>query len=397
MRKLYITLGTAVLLCGAFSSAAAQRQLPIRKGGFRTPANQVATGSFSSPITHVGVRQTFPNVVILDDENLTIAPRNFLSNARNAAQVRTLDPMHSVVNKAAVERQALTAPQFVPYDGNGICPLNMKEFFSAAPAEAPQWVGTFGLSQGVGVAIVSKQGSRVLRTSVAYIDSRTEIGAGKSEEFFQQAVDKNATDVDVYLLANTSNSVPNKYADNFSDPTKVRPVNNSPEEIVRQVKASLAAFSRLPVRYHEKLSGVSQFAVNTQTGQISNEISFPRDFKWTEVDELHFNQSIRNALTPAELSPSPAMRGIMLQRTHAGPGLVRESFPGLGVEILNDADGTIRPIGAQGTVPAVAPKNQMPLGSGLVPADKVNVPVREHLPGVGYVLDDEAGTFVPER
>ncbi|WP_428048794.1 hypothetical protein [Candidatus Avelusimicrobium caledoniensis] len=397
MRKLYITLGTAVLLCGTFSSAAAQGKVSIFRGGVRTPVRKLVAGPGSSPVTHVGIREVFPNVVILDDENLTIATRDFLSNAATPSKVRTLDPMRPLVNATAVAEQIAAVPHFVPYDGNGISPLNMKEFLSATPAEAPQWVGAFGLTQGVGVVIISKQGPRVLRTSVAYIDSRTEIGSGKSEGFFQQAVDKNATDVDVYLLANNSNTAPKKYADNYSDPAKVRPVSNSPDEIVRQVKGYLASFSRPSIHYYEKLSGVSQFAVNTQTGLLSNGVSFPRDFRWTDVDELHFNQSIRNALVPAELSPSPAMRGIILQRTHPGNGPVRESFPNLGVEILNDADGTIRPIAGRETAPVIAP-GKLPLGSGFTPIDNVgNRLVREHLPGVGYILDDEANTFVPEQ
>jgi len=395
MKKLYTTLSTAVLLCGVVSSAAAQR-LPIPKGGsLATSARRAVSGAVSSPLKHVGIRQSFPGVVILDDENLTIATQDFLANAASAAQVRTLDPMRSVVNAAALEERVALLPRFAPYDGAGVCPLSMKEFFSATPAQSPRWVGTFGLNQGVGVVIVSQQGPRVLRTSVAYIDGRTEIGAGKSEEFFQQAVDKNATSVDVYLLANNSTTATKKYADNYSDPAKVRPVSNSPEEIVRQVKAHLASFSGKPIRYYEKLNGVSQFAVNTQNGRVSDDVSFPRDFKWTELDELHFNQSISNALMPAELLPSPAMRSILLHRPGSNASPVRESFPELGVEILNDADGTIRPIAGEGNVPA--PQTKTDLGSGFRPGNAETVPVREHLPGAGYILDDEAGTFVPER
>ena len=329
-------------------------------------------------------REVFPEigVGIRDNEELTVTPLNFL---RSGAHDKAVKGMPLIQMQAAARGNVSpaqlreTKPVFVPFDNaQKVSYVGVKEYFSATPEESPAWVGTYGLKQCVGLVIVSKQGTRVLRTSVAYINGKTEIALGQSKQFFAQAIDKHATTLEVYFLADNRTSRLEAHADNYSDPERVS-AWNSPNQIVKQIKDHLVSFSNHDIHYYEQLNGVSQFAVNTATGRVSTEVSYPRDFNWTDQDELHFNQSISSLLHPAELSPSPIMQDI-IQRRSPNSHPVRESFPELGVEIMNDADGTIRPIG-QTELPRFSEAKQThvsgPATSG----------VREKLSGV-QIVDD---------
>ena len=79
---------------------------------------------------------------------------------------------------------------------------------------------------------------------------------------------------------------------------------------------------------------------------------------------------------------------------------VRESFPALNLEIVNDADFTIRPITLAPSSPNAIANMEKSLTR--VGQSKQNLPallpapVRQYMPGLGYILDDADSSFIPE-
>lgn len=415
MKTLHKTLGTVVLLGTVSISAYAQTNLveeaargletvsKVTKEMPNAVRNTLTRSIWEAQTTQY--REIFPDmgVGIRNNEELTVAPLDFVRSSAGDAVVRDFEQADKLIAvKAGSEARvkAMLAPKFVPFEpSQKVSLVGMKEFFSATPAQSPRWVGLFGLNQCVGVAIVSKQGPRVLRVSVAHVDGRTQIGEGQSDTFFKQAVDPRATTVDVYLLADNHKGLEAPQAENYSNPDWNGTETMSPWQIVRQIKERLEPFSARNIRYHEQLAGVPQFAVNTATGQLSMDVAFPRDLNWTPENEIHFNRGLSNVLVPAELAPSPAMEAVSLRQRYpqnvSGP--VRQTFPEEGVEIANDADLTLRPIGGTQNTPVTTPKSRAPWMVGTVFEGIPNAPIREYFPGMGYILDDADGTFVPER
>ncbi len=102
--------------------------------------------------------------------------------------------------------------------------------------------------------------------------------------------------------------------------------------------------------------------------------------------------SLRVVTQPADVRPTN------LPGTKA-TSEVRESFPDAGLQIMNDADLSIRPINETADNRPLKGIEKV-LEASVAPVSLPTTlmePVREHLPGLGYILDDADGTFVPEK
>lgn len=307
MKTLQIALITSLLCGGVFSPAFAQRG--ISKPPTKKPVVHSSKHYSKKPHlygrqsngSYVELREHFPGsrFGIADDDNLSFVMVNLITNQRPYETVeKTALPSKNKIYRhitrsmlAAAPQPQAVAPEFVPYTGGkgNIITIGFKEWFSATPAEAPQWVGTFGLTHSVGVAVISKRAGRVVRVSVAHVDMNTLLAHEKSLEFFTQNYELDADQTDIFLLSEKGD-----------------------EALVTQLREQFHCLHLPNSRYFVRTDNVGQFAVNTQTGQISTEITFPTDAKWTEQDELRFNYQVMHILTPAPLAPSPLQQTISL-------------------------------------------------------------------------------------
>ena len=308
MKTLQIALITSLLFGGVFSSAFAHGG--ISKPTAKKPAAHSSRHHSKKPHlygrrpngSYVDLREHFPgsHFGIADDDNLSVVVVNLITTQRpNKGAVSSNSRIYQPVTRAmlsAARQPKSVGPDFVPYTGGkgNILTVGFKEWFSATPAEAPQWVGTFGLTHSVGIAIVSKQAGQVVRVGVAHVDMNTLLAHENSLEFFTQSREFGVDETDVFLFSEKGD-----------------------EPLITQIQEQFQ-YSNLPnPRYIVRTDNIGQFAVNTQTGEVSTEITFPTDVRWTDQDELRFNYQIMNILTPAPLAPSPLQKEISLQRAQA--------------------------------------------------------------------------------
>ncbi len=312
MKTLQIALISSLLCSGVFSSAFAQHGIgkptakkPVVHSSHHHSKRPRLYGRKSNG-SYVELREHFAGsrFGIADDDNLSFVVVNFITTQRPDEPVaqKTLVPKNLVYRQvsrkalAATQQNQAPAPDFVPYTGGkgNIRMVGFKEWFSATPAEAPQWVGTFGLTHSVGVAVVSKRGGQVVRVSVAHVDMNTVLAHENSWEFFAQSNEFGAEQTDIFLLSEKGD-----------------------EALVTQLRERFQYLNLPNPRYVIRTDHAGQFAVNTQTGEVSTEITFPTDVRWTDQDELRFNYQIMNILTPNPLTPSPLQQAVSSQRAQA--------------------------------------------------------------------------------
>lgn len=171
-------------------------------------------------------------------------------------------------------------PTYVPYDySSPIVHVSMREYFVIGAQKAPEWLGTFALADCIGTAVVGKQGGQITRVGLAHVDVKADLSGEDEFISYFDGVDE----LTVYMVASIGS------------------------QVTAQKLISLFKDKAPKVTFYADLTGSQLLALNTRTGQITNQFDYQLDMNERVDGEEALNQMVQyvsGLKTPSPLLPS---------------------------------------------------------------------------------------------